>query len=60
MKFENEKLIFNFKFSIYFGRSGKAVGLSAISLLATLAKDAAPIPNAKATSIKQLTNIKIL
>ena len=28
------------------GRSGEAVGLSAISLLAPLAKDAAPIPNA--------------
>ena len=32
--------------SFFFGRSGKAVGLSAISLLAPLAKDAAPIPNA--------------
>ena len=31
-------------------RSGKAVGLSAISLLAPLAKDAAPIPNALAAS----------
>ncbi|MBO5810477.1 MAG: hypothetical protein J6R32_06575 [Bacteroidales bacterium] len=29
-----------------FGRSGEAVGLSAISLLPMLAKDAAPIPNA--------------
>ena len=35
------------------GRSGLAVGLSAISLLAPLAKDAAPIPNAlEAANIK--------
>ncbi len=33
-------------YELNFGRSGKAVGLSAISLLAPLAKDAAPIPNA--------------
>ena len=30
----------------YFGRSGYAVGLSAISFLAALKKDAASIPNA--------------
>ena len=30
----------------FFGRSGKAVGLSAISFSAVLQKDAAPIPNA--------------
>ena len=30
----------------YFGRSGYAVGLSAISFSATLQKDAASIPNA--------------
>ena len=38
---------------IELGRSGEAVGLSAISLLAPLAKDAAPIPNAlEATNSK--------
>ncbi|MBO5854194.1 MAG: hypothetical protein J6Q61_05610, partial [Bacteroidales bacterium] len=30
----------------FLGRSGEAVGLSAISFSATLQKDAAPIPNA--------------
>ena len=30
----------------FFGRSGSAVGLSAISFSASLQKDAAPIPNA--------------
>ena len=54
--------IFNFQFSTFsflgsqflnfsnskFGRSGYAVGLSAISFSATLQKDAAPIPNASA------------
>ena len=35
-------------YELNFGRFGKAVGLSAISLLAPLAKDAAPIPNALA------------
>ncbi len=36
----------------YFGRSGEAVGLSAISFSATLQKDAAPIPNALAAAEK--------
>ena len=36
----------------YFGRSGEAVGLSAISFSATLQKDAAPIPNALAATKK--------
>ena len=36
--------MYNFQF--YFGRSGFAVGLSAISFSATLQKDVAPIPNA--------------
>ena len=41
---------------IELGRSGFAVGLSAISLLAPLAKDAAPIPNAlEATNSKSQT-----
>ena len=35
-------------YELNLGRSGCAVGLSAISLLAPLAKDAAPIPNALA------------
>ena len=36
-------------YDIFFlGRSGKAVGLSAISFSASLQKDAAPIPNALA------------
>ena len=40
-------------YELNFGRSGEAVGLSAISLLAPLAKDAAPIPNAlEATNSK--------
>ena len=39
-------IIFNFQFSISFGRSGYAVGLSAISFSAALQKDAAPLPNA--------------
>ena len=33
-------------YELIFGRSGKAVGLSAISFSAALQKDAAPIPNA--------------
>ena len=40
-------------FSPSFGRSGEAVGLSAISFSAALQKDAAPIPNALA-AIKNL------
>ena len=40
-------------YELNYGRSGFAVGLSAISLLAPLAKDAAPIPNAlEATNSK--------
>ena len=37
-------------YELNLGRSGYAVGLSAISLLAPLAKDAAPIPNALAAT----------
>ena len=44
----------HYELCIVFGRSGKAVGLSAISLLAPLAKDAAPIPNAL-----EVTNSKL-
>ena len=33
-------------YELIVGRSGKAVGLSAISFSAALQKDAAPIPNA--------------
>ena len=44
--------------TLSFGRSGKAVGLSAISLLASLAKDAASIPNALA-AIKTKQNLEI-
>ena len=40
--------------SLSFGRSGEAVGLSAISLLATLAKDAAPIPNALEANAEEI------
>ena len=45
-------------YELNYGRSGKAVGLSAISLLAPLAKDAAPIPNALA-AIKTKQNPRI-
>ena len=38
----------SYKFVIFSGRSGEAVGLSAISFSAALQKDAAPIPNALA------------
>jgi len=42
-------MMYYFYFLIfYFGRSGYAVGLSAISFSATLQKDAASIPNALA------------
>ena len=37
-------------YELIFGRSGKAVGLSAISFSAALQKDAAPIPNALAAT----------
>ena len=48
----------HYELCIVFGRSGFAVGLSAISLLAPLAKDAAPIPNAlEATKSKLQTLI---
>ena len=40
-------------YELILGRSGEAVGLSAISFSATLQKDAAPIPNALA-AIKNL------
>ena len=36
----------HYELCIILGRSGKAVGLSAISFSAALQKDAAPIPNA--------------
>jgi hypothetical protein len=39
----------------FFGRSGSAVGLSAISFSASLQKDAAPIPNTS-----EATNTKVL
>ena len=45
-------------YELNYGRSGEAVGLSAISLLAPLAKDAAPIPNALA-AIKTKQNPRI-
>ena len=44
----------NYELWIVFGRSGCAVGLSAISFSASLQKDAAPIPNALAAAIKQM------
>ena len=43
-------------YELFSGRSGKAVGLSAISFSASLQKDAAPIPNAlAATNTKSRT-----
>ena len=51
--------IFNFQFSIRLGRSGSAVGLSAISFSAALQKDAAPIPNAE-RQIRHQTIFRIL
>ena len=41
------KVFFDINYKLYLGRSGSAVGLSAISFSASLQKDAASIPNAK-------------
>ena len=43
----------HYKLWINFGRSGYAVGLSAISFSAALQKDAAPIPNAEGLQQKK-------
>ena len=47
-------------YELFSGRSGKAVGLSAVSFSAALQKDAAPIPNALAAtnSMSQLLILK--
>ena len=50
--------IFNFQLWTDFGRSGYAVGLSAISFSAPLQKDAAPIPNAGRPPRKQIRGRK--
>ena len=56
----NYTLTTTINYKLYIGRSGSAVGLSAISLLAPLAKDAAPIPNAlEATNSKSLAETQI-
>ena len=47
--------MYNFQF--YFGRSGFAVGLSAISFSASLQKDVASIPNAFAAANSMLHTI---
>ena len=44
----------------FFGRSGEAVGLSAISFSAALQKDAAPIPNALAATNSMVLSLTFM
>ena len=48
----NFQPLYTINFKLYSGRSGFAVGLSAISFSAPLQKDAAPIPNAERRTLE--------